>query len=239
MKVILTRDVATVGKQGDVVTVADGYARNYLFPRNLAAKADKGALKALDVRVALEKHKGEKHLTTAQSIAEKLHNSTIVIEGKAAKGSTKLYGAITHQDVADAIHDQLKMEVDKRRIMLESPIKSLGIYKVPIRMHSQVAADVRLVVIGEGEEVPLLEPIESPVPEPVAAPPVEMAPAEPVVEAAPEATLLEPVVEAEPEAAVPEAEVEEPLAEAEPVQAADTIEEPAAEEPAEEEQPAE
>ena len=235
MKVILTRDVATVGKQGDVVNVADGYARNYLFPRNLAAKADKGALKALDARVALEKHKGEKHLTTAQSVAEKLHNSTIVIEGKAAKGSTKLYGAITHQDVADAIHDQLKMEVDKRRIMLESPIKSLGTYQVPIRMHSQVAADVRLVVIGEGEEVPLLEPIKASAPEPVAAAPVEVAPAEPIVESAPEATLPEPVVEAEPEPAA----VEEAVEETEPVETAGMLEEPAEEKSAEEEQPAE
>ena len=93
MKVILTRDVASVGKQGDIANVADGYARNYLFPRSLAIKADKGAMQALEARNALEKHRGEKHLTGAQGTAERLHNSTIVLEGKAAKGSTKLYGA--------------------------------------------------------------------------------------------------------------------------------------------------
>ncbi len=159
MKVILTRDVAMVGKQGDIVNVADGYARNYLFPRNLAVKAEKGAIKAHEQRIALEQRKGEKYLQAAQSIAEKLHNSTIVIEGKAGAGSTKLYGAITHQDIADAIKDQVKVDIDKRKVMLESPIKSKGTYRIPIRLHTQVAADVRLVVIGEGEEVPPEEPV--------------------------------------------------------------------------------
>ena len=158
MKVILTRDVAMVGKQGDIVNVADGYARNYLFPRNLAVKAEKGAIKAHDERVALEQRKGEKHLQAAQAVAEKLQNATIVIEGKAGAGSTKLYGAITHQDIAEAIKDQVKVDVDKRKVMLENPIKSRGTFRIPIRLHSQVTAEVRLVVIGEGEEVPREEP---------------------------------------------------------------------------------
>jgi len=233
MKVILTRDVSLVGKQGDVVTVADGYARNYLLRRNLAVKADKGALKALDQKIALEQHKGEKHLTSARDVAERLHNSRIVIEGRAARGSTKLYGAITHQDIADAIESQLKMEVDRRRIMLEGPIKSLGTYRVPIRLHSQVAADVRLVVIGEGEEAPPMDI------EPAADIPAEMA-AEPKVEAiaepAVEATeaVAEPIVEEAAESVTAESEIAEsvemsdvPIEESEP---AETLEPPAEEE---------
>ena len=205
MKVILTRDVAAVGKQGDLVTVADGYARNYLFPRSLAIKADRGALKAREDRLASEQRKGAKHLTTAQSVAERLHNSTVVIEGKAAMGSTKLYGAITHQDISDAIKDQLKIEVDKRRVMLENPVKSLGTYRVPIRLHSEVAANVRLVVIGEGEEVPLLEPIGEE--------------AEAAAEAAPAAAVSEPVAEvAVAEPAVEEAVAAEPVSEEPPAE---------------------
>lgn len=203
MQVILIRDVASVGKQGDVVNVADGYARNYLFPRNLATKADKGALKALEAHRALEHRKGEKHLVSAQDTGSKLHNSTIVIEGKAAKGSTKLYGAITHQDIADAIKDQLKIEVDKRRIMLENPVKSLGTYRVPIRLHTQVVADVRLVVIGEGEEVPPLEPISE-----AEAPAPETAEAAAPLEASAEAAVVESAQPAEP--AESEAAVEPP-----------------------------
>ena len=102
MKVILQRDIPKVGKHGEVVNVADGYARNYLFPRQLAVSASGGALKAHQARMDRDKEKTAKQLGDAQSHAERLQDLTLTIIGKVGTG-TKLYGSITAQDVADAI----------------------------------------------------------------------------------------------------------------------------------------
>src|ERR1051325_4019224 len=100
MKVILQREVPKLGKLGEIVNVADGYARNYLFPRQYAVAASGGALKEHQARAAREKERGEKHLQDAQSGAGKLEGLVLTLIGKVGSG-TKLYGSITAQDVAD------------------------------------------------------------------------------------------------------------------------------------------
>ena len=148
MKVILQRDIPKVGKHGEVVNVADGYARNYLFPRQLAVSASGGALKAHQARMDRDKEKTAKQLGDAQSHAERLQDLTLTIIGKVGTG-TKLYGSITAQDVADAIEREKGVTVDKRRVGLVDPIKTLGTYNVPVRLHSDVSVPVTVEVVTE------------------------------------------------------------------------------------------
>src|SRR5437016_1136008 len=122
MKVILTRDVPKVGRDGEIVTVADGYARNYLFPRQLALVAKGTAMKQHENRLAREEARGAQMLTSAQQNAEKLRDQHFQIMAKASPRSNRLFGAVTEADVAQTIQKTLGIEVDKRRISLIDPI---------------------------------------------------------------------------------------------------------------------
>ena len=148
MKVILTRDVNDLGRSGDMVNVADGYARNYLLPRKLAVKADAGAMKGLQTREKTLELKGEHVLTQAQEIAERLKDTTVRITGKAGSG-TKLYGSVTSQEIADALVQQHQIKVDKRKIHVTDPIKNIGAYEVPVKLHHDVPASIHVEVVGQ------------------------------------------------------------------------------------------
>ena len=167
MKVILNQTVPKVGKEGSVVTVADGFARNYLFPRGLAILADKKQVEALGKRNAriAERTAGQK--TSASDVRDKLNGQTVRIEGKVGRDSTKLFGAITSQDVVDAIKSQLKIDVDKKNVALIEPIKRLGIHEVEIDLHREVEAKVRVEVFDPNAvvEAPKPEAVEEPIDE--------------------------------------------------------------------------
>jgi large subunit ribosomal protein L9 len=149
MKVILQRDVPKLGKGGDIVTVADGYARNYLLPRAYAVNATGGALREHTARAEREKSRSANQLQSAQADAEKLGGLNLYIIGKANPGSTKLYGSITAQDVADQIAKETGVAVDKRRVGLLDPIKQLGDYRVPVRLHNDVTVTLPVAVLTE------------------------------------------------------------------------------------------
>jgi len=145
MKVILNKTVPKVGKEGQIVNVSDGFARNFLFPRQLAIVAEKNQIAALERRHAKSAAKRAEGLTAAQQDAEKLNGQSIRIQGKV--GTTgRLFGAITAQDVADAIKAQLGQEVDRRKIALVQPIKRLGIHPVQLDLHHDVDAIVKVEV---------------------------------------------------------------------------------------------
>ncbi|MGQ9696641.1 MAG: 50S ribosomal protein L9 [Armatimonadota bacterium] len=147
MKVLLTKEVESVGHAGQVVNVADGFARNYLFPRNLAIPANKGTLKNLE-RIAEEARKREeRHRTDAEAMAKKITENPITIRAHAGHDTSKLFGSVTAQDIADALKEQLGIEVDKRRIEITEPIRSLGEYDVPVKLHTKVLAHIRLNVV--------------------------------------------------------------------------------------------
>ena len=146
MKVILNQDVSNVGKEGDVVTVADGYARNYLFTRKLAVEASGGALKNVQMRQALEERRSEKMLSQASESAQALEGKSVTIEAKAGS-ENRLYGSITSQDIADAISKMLGVTVDKRKIQLNDPIKSMGTFTVPVKLHRTVSVPLTVEVV--------------------------------------------------------------------------------------------
>jgi large subunit ribosomal protein L9 len=170
MKVILNTTVPKVGKEGQIVNVADGFARNYLFPRNLAIVAEKRQVAALERRHAKLAAKLEEGRSAAESFKVALDGKTVRIPGKVGQGGTKLFGAVTAQDVADAIKVQLNHDLDKRRVALIEPIKRLGAHTIHLDLHRDVDAFITVEVYDP--DAPVAAP---PAPEPA---PVETAPAE-------------------------------------------------------------
>ena len=147
MKVILLGDVKALGKKGDVVEVAEGYARNFLLPRNLASEANKGALAAhADQKRANEKKEAQS-LADAKDLANKIEQTKLAVKAKAG-GNGKLFGAVTNADVADAIHDALSVAVDKHKIEIKSQIKALGAYPVEVKLHKNVVAKATINVVA-------------------------------------------------------------------------------------------
>jgi len=158
MKVILNQTVPKVGKEGQVVTVADGFARNYLFPRKLATYAEKNQVKALERRMERIAAKDAGTVNAAESLKELLHGQTVKIEGKVGKETGKLFGAVTSLDIVDAVKTQLNQAIDKKNVALIEPIKRLGKHEVHLDLHRQVDAFITVHVfdpsIPEEEEKP-------------------------------------------------------------------------------------
>ena len=146
MKVILQQDIEKVGREGEVVTVADGYARNYLFPRKLAVAAVGGALKNVQMRQALEERRSEKLRTEADQARAQLEGKTVQIAARAGAGD-RLYGSITAQDIAQGIREKLGVTVDKRKVQLKDPIKAMGTHTVPVKLHRDVTVPVTVEVV--------------------------------------------------------------------------------------------
>jgi large subunit ribosomal protein L9 len=146
MKIVLRADVEHVGHKGDIVEVADGYARNFLVPRGLALRATSGIQKQADAmrrsRDARDRHARE----VAQAIADRLA-PTIHIEARAGEGG-RLFGSVTSSDVAGAVKAQLGVDVDRRDITLDEPIKELGISELVVRLHRDVTATLRVEVVS-------------------------------------------------------------------------------------------
>ena len=147
MKVILTRDVPKVGKDGEIIAVADGYARNYLFPRQLAVVAKGAALKQHENRITREVAKTAALLTNAQASAEKLRDQSFQIMARSNPKSNRLFGAITEADVVEIIQKTLGVEVDKRRVSLIDPIKVTGTYDLTARLHPEVTVPFKIEVV--------------------------------------------------------------------------------------------
>lgn len=145
MKVVLTQDVKGQGKQGELVNVSDGYARNYLFPRNLAVAADAKAMSELKNRVESEKYHKEMELKAAQGIAAKLDGKTLAVTAKAGQNG-KLFGSVTSKKIAEEIAAQWQVDVDKRTLSLDEDIKSFGTYPVEIRICAGVKAKIDVKV---------------------------------------------------------------------------------------------
>ena len=145
MKVILREDVKKIGKAGDLVNVSDGYARNYLFPRELAVEATAGEMKTLKAKQEKEENKIKKQEAEAKKAAERLKEAVIIVKAKVGEGG-RLYGSVTNKDIADAIKASIGFEVDKRKIELNEQVKTLGEYSAHIRLFHDVSVEVRFAV---------------------------------------------------------------------------------------------
>ena len=146
MKVILQKSVDKLGDPGDVVDVSDGYARNFLIPRGLAQRATKGALKQVDTIRRTREVKEIRDLEKAQELATSLGKLQIRVRAKAGEGG-RLFGQVTPSAVAEAITKAGGPKIDKRRLHMDGPIKSLGLHKASLRLHPEVEADLQVEVI--------------------------------------------------------------------------------------------
>jgi len=148
MKVILLQDVKGTGKKGDVVEVSDGHGRNYLIPRGLAVEATKANLNKLKLEMEAKRKKEERELAEAKDLAKKLSEITLTFKGKAGEGG-KLFGSITSKDIAEELKKKHNIDIDKRKIVLDAPIKELGVRELEVKVYPEVAGKIKVNVVPE------------------------------------------------------------------------------------------
>jgi large subunit ribosomal protein L9 len=146
MRVILRSDVDALGKRGDVLDVNDGYARNYLLPRGMALRASEGAIAQASVMRRSRDVKDARERSAAEEIARQLVPQVVTIPARSGAGG-RLFGSVTAPDVADAVLAQTGVELDRRRMQLDEPIRELGTHRVTVRLHADVVFPVTVEVV--------------------------------------------------------------------------------------------
>lgn len=148
MKVILLEDVKGLGKKGEIVKAKDGYVRNFLFPKNLALEASSANLKKNEDENKAKIAQLQKITEEAKALAEKISTTTVTIRAKAASDG-KLFGSITSKDICNALKENEKIDVDKRKILLEEPIRNIGTIEVKIKVQPGIFGDLKVKVEAE------------------------------------------------------------------------------------------
>ncbi|QIB67998.1 50S ribosomal protein L9 [Aminipila butyrica] len=145
MIVILLKDVKGSGKAGDVIKVSDGYARNMLIPKGLAKEGTEGNVRSLEKQKAIAAEKKAEEKAAAQKLADKLKELTVSIVTKGGEGG-RLFGSITSKDIAEALNKQHKINIDKKKLVLENPIKTTGQFAVEVKLYPEVTGTVNVHV---------------------------------------------------------------------------------------------
>jgi len=144
MKVILLKDVKGVGKKGEVINAADGYARNFLFPRKLAEQATDSSMHILNNQKEAERRKKLAEVEAAQKLAQELSGKEIVIAVKTGENG-RLFGSITGKDIADELKKQIGLDIDKKKIVIEN-IKQLGTYDTEIKLYPEISTKIKVII---------------------------------------------------------------------------------------------
>jgi len=147
MKLVLLQDVKNIGKKGSLVDVADGYARNFLLPKKLAAPATDGVIKSLDKEAADLKAKKVREKEQAQELAQLLNSQVLQIPVRLGENG-KLFGSVTSADIVQAVKKQFGQSLDKKSLQLKDPLKALGEHAVPAKLHSDVVAQLRIHLVA-------------------------------------------------------------------------------------------
>ncbi len=147
MEIILKKDVAKLGKAGDIVKVKDGYARNYLIPKGLAIPANQKNIKALENQRKIILIKIEREKKKLQALAEKLEGLVLVMYRKVIK-EDRIYGSVSEVDILNLLKEK-GIEIDKSQIILEEPIKKIGVFEVPIKLSSEKTINIKIEVLEE------------------------------------------------------------------------------------------
>jgi len=145
VRIILLQDFEGLGKAGEQIDVKDGYARNFLFPKGLALKADKNSIKRFHEMARLKDKKKDRALKQSRELAEKLQAVSLTVPVQVGE-EDRVFGAVTSIEIAQQLKDK-GYDIDKRQIILEEPIKSLGIFEIPIKLHSEITTNIKLWVI--------------------------------------------------------------------------------------------
>ena len=148
MKVILIQDVKSIGKKGQIVEINDGYARNYIIPKKFGLEATPKNLNDLKLKKAHEEKVAAQNLADAKALAEKLKDMSVSLTMKVGEGG-RTFGSVSSKEIAEACKNQLKIEVDKKKIQIKEPIKALGTYIVSVKLHPEVSAELAVKVTEE------------------------------------------------------------------------------------------
>jgi large subunit ribosomal protein L9 len=157
VKILLTSDVEKLGKAGEIKDVSDGYARNFLIPKKFAIPANKGLIKQAQERLGAQDRRAAKERGGFEHLAGRINGQTLRFVVKIGE-QERLYGSITNADIAERLQQQLGLEIDRRKIELEDPIKRAGVYSVSIRLAQGIEPRVNVVVEGEGGPVAVAAP---------------------------------------------------------------------------------
>ena len=145
MKVILLQDVKSLGKKGEVVTVSDGYARNMILPKKLGVEATGKNLNDLKLQNRHADKVAQEQYEAAQDLAEHLKDQTVTVTIKAGEGG-RTFGSVSTKEISAAVKKQLDLELDKKKMVLHDPIRSFGMFEVPVKLHPKVTATLRVKV---------------------------------------------------------------------------------------------
>lgn len=148
MKLVLMQDVKALGKRGEIVEVSEGYARNFLLPRKMGAPATAENMNTLKLQKANADRIAAEELAEAKKLAEELQKKPVVVKIKGGEGG-KTYGSVSTKEIAQAAKDQLGIEIDKKKIVLQDPIKTFGTHRVNVKLHREVAAELAVKVTEE------------------------------------------------------------------------------------------
>jgi large subunit ribosomal protein L9 len=148
MRIVLREDVETLGRKGDLVEVADGYARNYLVPRGLAIKATRGVVTQAESMRRAREVKETRDRDAAQAVAVQIASRALEIKVRAGEGG-KLFGSVTATDVAEALEAQTGIEIDRRKVVLAEPIREVGDSEVTVKLHPDVVVAVAVQIVAE------------------------------------------------------------------------------------------
>ena len=145
MKVILLQDVKSKGKKGEIINVSDGYARNMLFPKKLGVEATTKNMNDLKLQNQHEEKIAQENLEAAQAFAKEIESKSVTVAIKVGEGG-RVFGSVSAKEIAEAAKAQLGYDLDKKKMQLDSAIKSLGTTMVPLRLHSKVTAELKVIV---------------------------------------------------------------------------------------------
>ena len=145
MEIVLLQDVKALGKKGERVKVSDGYARNYILPKKLGVEANAANLNNLKLQQAHAEKKAQEQLAAAKELAVKIENSPLVLSVKVGEGG-KVFGSISTKEIAKAFSDKYGLELDKKKMQMDEPIKMLGTYEVAVKLHKDVTAKLKVQV---------------------------------------------------------------------------------------------
>ena len=145
MKVILLKDVKAQGKKGDVIEVSEGYARNFLLKKGLGVEANAQNLNEIKLKKANDEKVAAEELAAAKEYAEKIKDQKILLKIKAGENG-RVFGSVSSKEIAEAAKDQKGFEIDKKKIVINEPIKNLGTYKLPVKLHPQVTGEITISV---------------------------------------------------------------------------------------------
>ena len=145
MKVILKKDVKGLGKTEDLVNVSDGYARNYLFPRGLAAEASAGNINIMNTKKEAEKSRKDRELAQAKELAAKLKELVVTIKTKSGENG-KLFGSITSKDITDKLKKDFNIDIDKKKMVLPEPIKAVGNFEIEIKLYPEISGKLAVKI---------------------------------------------------------------------------------------------